>query len=52
MDLLVRGGSQTGADHKGDCVYNEGNQFIGRRQSGLALFRVNIRLWPQIEAVA
>ena len=49
MDLLVKAIRKTGADHKAMVVYNEGTNFSVGANLGLALFAVNIALWPQIE---
>jgi 3-hydroxyacyl-CoA dehydrogenase len=36
-------------DYKGLVVYNEGSAFSAGANLGLALFAINIALWPQIE---
>ncbi|NBX67262.1 MAG: 3-hydroxyacyl-CoA dehydrogenase/enoyl-CoA hydratase family protein [Proteobacteria bacterium] len=36
-------------DYKGIIVYNEGSAFSAGANLGLALFAINIALWPQIE---
>lgn len=49
MDLLVKAIRKTGADHTAMVIYNEGTNFSVGANLGLALFAVNIALWPQIE---
>jgi len=49
MDLLGKALKLTGKSHKAMVVYNEGSNFSVGANLGLALFAVNIALWPQIE---
>src|SRR3546814_912341 len=51
MDLLGRALELTGRSHKAMVVYNEGGNFSAGANLGLALFAVNVALWPQIEAL-
>ncbi|MEO3432943.1 3-hydroxyacyl-CoA dehydrogenase NAD-binding domain-containing protein [Inquilinus sp. CAU 1745] len=51
MDLLGKALALTGRSHKAMVVYNEGSNFSVGANLGLALFAVNVALWPQIEAL-
>lgn len=45
---LIGGGS---GDYKALVVYNEGSHFSAGANLGMAMFAMNIALWPQIEAL-
>jgi len=49
MDLLGKAVKLTAKSHRAMVVYNEGSNFSVGANLGLALFAVNIALWPQIE---
>ncbi|NBB81892.1 MAG: 3-hydroxyacyl-CoA dehydrogenase [Alphaproteobacteria bacterium] len=49
MDLIGKAVAKIAADHKALVIYNEGSNFSVGANLGLALFAVNIALWPQIE---
>lgn len=51
MDLLGKALALTGRSYKAMVVYNEGGNFSAGANLGLALFAMNIALWPQIEAL-
>ncbi|MEM6811400.1 MAG: 3-hydroxyacyl-CoA dehydrogenase NAD-binding domain-containing protein [Pseudomonadota bacterium] len=43
--------SDGGGDYKALVIYNEGSHFSAGANLGLALFAMNIALWPQIESL-
>ncbi|MGP1398032.1 MAG: 3-hydroxyacyl-CoA dehydrogenase NAD-binding domain-containing protein [Inquilinaceae bacterium] len=49
MALLAKSLALTGEKHKAMVVYNEGSHFSAGANLGLAMFAVNVALWPQIE---
>ena len=51
MALIGTSVTLTAKHHKAMVIYNEGSNFSVGANLGLALFAVNIALWPQIEAL-
>ncbi len=51
MALLGKALATTGQGYKAMVIHNEGGNFSVGANLGLALFAVNIALWPQIEAL-
>ena len=49
MELLGKALKITAKDYKAMVVYNEGSNFSVGANLGLALFAVNIAMWPQID---
>jgi 3-hydroxyacyl-CoA dehydrogenase len=52
MELLGRALELTATSHKAMVVYNEGENFSVGVNLGLALFALNLALWPQVEALS
>jgi len=49
MDLLTKALAEVKRAHKALVVYNEGSNFSVGANIGLALFAINLALWPMIE---
>lgn len=49
MTLLAKSLALTGEKYKAMVIYNEGSHFSAGANLGLAMFAVNVALWPQIE---
>ncbi len=49
MALLVKSIALTAKSHKAMVIYNEGTNFSVGANLGLALFALNIAMWPQME---
>lgn len=49
IKLIGDGSKKDGGDYKAMVIYNEGSHFSAGANLGLAIFAMNIAMWPQID---